>query len=73
MQVEDGKGGANGRGKADTGSREDLLGLPIREESADERLRPAGRGDVQVYGQSTPWIYGGGEAGAMRDRSGINR
>ena len=29
-QVEDGKGGATGRGKADTGLREELFGLTSR-------------------------------------------
>ena len=30
MKVKDGKGGSTGRGKADTGSREELLGIPSR-------------------------------------------
>ena len=37
VQVEDGKGGETGQGKEDIGSRNELLGLPRREESTDER------------------------------------
>ena len=49
-QVEDGKGGVTGLGKADTGSREKLLGLPRRGgkrrrdvESGRQGRRPSGR------------------------------
>ena len=67
-QVEDGKGGESGKGKADTGLREKLLGIPSREESADKKRRPVGGGAVQVDSHSTPGRDGGGEAGAHRER-----
>ena len=70
-QLEDGKGGANGRGKEDTGSREELLGLTSREKSADERWRPAGGGAFQVDSRSAPGRYGGGEAVEKIERSGV--
>ena len=72
-QVEDGKGRATGRGKVDTGSREELLGLPIREESVDERWSLAGGDAVQVNGCSAPRRDGGGYAGEKRERSGVGR
>ena len=50
-QVKDGKGGANRRGKADTGLCEELLGMPVRGgkcrravEAGRKELRPGGRG-----------------------------
>ena len=48
------------------------LGSPAGEESADKRWRPAGRGAVQADGRSAPGKDGGGEAGAKRERSGID-
>ena len=36
------RGEATGQGKADTGLYEEFLGQPSREESVDERWRPAG-------------------------------
>ena len=52
--VEDGKGGATRRGEKDTGSHEELIGLPSRGGSADEWWRLEGEGAVQVYGRSAP-------------------
>ena len=49
------------------------MGLPTREESADEKWRLAGGGTVQVDGRSAPRQDGEGEAGAKRVRSGVDR
>ena len=62
------KGGGTVLGKTDTGSREELLGLPSREESVDEWWRSAGGGAVQVDGRSAPGRYGGGEKRMLRKR-----
>ena len=57
-QIKDGKWGATGRGKADTVSREELLGMSSSEESADKWWRPAGGGTVLMYSRSAPGQYG---------------
>ena len=50
-QVEDGKGGATGLGKADTGSREELLGMPSRGRKRRREVE-AGRRGRRPDGQS---------------------
>ena len=48
------------------------LGLLAWEGSADQWWRLTSGGAVQVYGCSTSRRYGGGEAGAKRERSGFD-
>ena len=64
--------GATGGGKADTGSRDELLGLPSRGRKRRLAVEAGRRGAVQVDGRSAPGRDEEGEACAKRERSSVD-
>ena len=72
-QVEDVKGEANGRGKSDTGSRKELIGLPSRGGNRRLAVVTGRRGVIQVDGRYAARRDRGVEAYTKRERSGVDR
>ena len=73
MKSEEGKGGATRLGKADTGSLEELLGMPSRGVKR-RRAVEAGRRGRRPGGPSLhAWAIWEGEAGEKIERSGVYR
>ena len=66
------KGGQLGEGRQTQARARNSLGCPAGEESVDKRWRPVGGGAVQVDGCSAPVRDGVGEAGAKRNRGGVD-
>ena len=52
-------------------ARGNMWGLPEREGSTETRWEPAGGCGIHVDGCSAPGWFGGGEAGAKREQSGV--
>ena len=73
LLVEYGKKGATRLGKANTGSRKELLWLPNRWEISEERWRPEGKDAVQVDGCFAPRQDGGVEAVAKKETHGVDK